>query len=242
MTSVFQESRDYLDSISRTRRFEGKVRFNRPIDDEKRDQTLSILQSEDVEPYNELLQICSGITIEVSATDSVDISFVQDTREITWPSVYPRCIELSWCGELEEHLLVLDLDGRPGGQVYHVSHDPPSHAICFNSLSECLQHLIETDKPMDHIKKSVVESHEWPCVSDVNAEDVSLREFLSKHPPHYWVHDLCGLVAKSKCHGFPYLYGPDQFHRYADEQLWVQERPKGIIDRAKWFCRTGSFG
>ncbi len=187
-----------------------------------------------------LVQFASGLRVRSSGGEPVELSFIASERVMTWPTVYPHGLDICW--PTPEELLVLDVGGNVPGLVFYVSHDPASHAIAFRSLDECVANLVENHDWMQFLRKRVSERMEWPRVGDVHAEDDALREFFREFPRHYWVHDLCHLTTSETITGFPYIGRDDDIVRFTNLHLWVQKTPRGLVDRLKWFNRTGEFG
>jgi hypothetical protein len=139
----------------------------------------------------------------------------------------------------QSELLVIDFTDSLG-LVYHVSHEPPSHTICFESLAECVSHVIMSENPIADISMCVSDDGAIPTVDGFAADTAELSSFLGQFPSHYLVHDLRKLTVGS---GFPYYTSREgDFVRYDNERLWVQHTPKGVLERLRWFWRTGSFG
>lgn len=185
-------------------------------------------------------RVFSGFTLRSGSEedDCVEFQFLPDEDCVTWPTVYPRGMDLAVGPRVE--LLVVDFEGSSADPVYHVSHEPPSHVICFESFVECIDHFIYNDAPDARILECVNECVDWPNVRDFNADTPSVAEFLAGFPPHYWVHDL---RRRTKGAGFPYFVTrPEDIVRFGDERLWVQRRPSGLGERLAWFWKTGSFG
>jgi hypothetical protein len=188
---------------------------------------------------NSLLAVTTGLMLfpnELNKDEYIEFSFIPSEEVVTWANAYPEGMDIA-TGSLID-LLVLDFGGAPAGLIYYISHDPPSHCACFDSLESCIEQFISTGAPEKAVHGCTSEATPWPRVREFVADTQSVADFLTHFPGHYLVHDLRNSAGRA---GFPYFVtDPSDLWRCGEERLWVQRMPKGIIDRLRWFWRTGS--